>query len=62
MHIDLKTKMKVLQEYTSNTLRVKDIWEAKAIWVRSLFNIIHEWKSINEQAPLMNVMIVEKDF
>ena len=48
MHIDLKTKMKVLQEYKSKTLRVKDIWEANAIWVRSLFYIIHECKSINE--------------
>ena len=52
MHIDLKTKMKVLQEYTSKTLRVKDIWEANAIWVRSLFNIIHECKSINETSSL----------
>ena len=44
--------MKVLQEYTSKTLRVKDIWEANAIWVRSLFNIIHECKSINETSSL----------
>ena len=44
-HIDLKLKNSILEEYSLKLLAIKDIWNNNKISIRSLYNIIREWRS-----------------
>ena len=48
-HIYLKLKKKNFNEYSSKLLAIKDIWNNNKILIRSLYNIVHEWRS-NEKS------------
>ena len=43
--LNLKLKKKIFDEYSSKFLSTKDIWNNNKISIRSIYNIIHEWRS-----------------